>query len=143
VDKALAAYKDQIGRVPDAEIAQKAGVSRSAVSAWRQKNKVSASGRPGRRKGSGAAATVAAAAAAAAPARAPSATPAPARAARAPEGGSHTGGGYSWRVTASKGNDTRTFGLLAGDPVEAAQRAVSGLKGWTIRGIELVGEALS
>jgi hypothetical protein len=48
VEKALAVYRDDIGRLPDAELATKAGVSRSAVSAYRQKYKIKASGKGGR-----------------------------------------------------------------------------------------------
>lgn len=40
VDRALAPYLDRVGKLPDAEVAALAGVSRSAVSAWRARHEV-------------------------------------------------------------------------------------------------------
>jgi len=48
VEKALAPFRAEIGATPDAEVAAKAGVSRSAVSAFRQKYAIKASGKGGR-----------------------------------------------------------------------------------------------
>lgn len=44
VDRALAPFLDRLGQEPDGEIAAKAGVSRSAVSAWRTRHEIPARG---------------------------------------------------------------------------------------------------
>ncbi|MFN7147507.1 MAG: hypothetical protein ACK4YP_27315, partial [Myxococcota bacterium] len=164
VDRALAPYAGDIGKVPDAEIAEKAGISRSAVSAYRQRHGIKASGRGGRPPGSGRAAArppVVAAPAAAARAAAPASAPAPsapapsapsapaAVAAAAPRAASATRGdgkSFVYRVVASRPGDKRVFGVIAANAVEAAREAFERLTGrddaWVIQSIRLLGDAL-
>lgn len=199
VELALAPFRDAVGVLPDAEVAAKAGVSRSAVSAFRQKFKIKASGkggRPPKNRGDEVAAAKAAppakaekaapkpevkveakpaakateaakpaeatvaqakpaetkaaakAAEAAKPAEAPKAAAKPARAeavALDPQPLPPRTGGFVYRVTAIRDGEKRTFGLIAADPVEAAQRAQDHFakKGkWVLRDIRLIAEAL-
>ncbi len=173
VEVALARFKADIGTLPDADVAVKAGVSRSAVSAYRQKHRIKASGkggRPPKNRVEAAPKTVVAPApkveapkaavaneapkAVVAKVEAPKAAVAkvveapkavaPAKV-EAPAKAEAKVGGFVYRVTAIREGEKRTFGLIASDPVEAAQRAVDhfGKKGkWVIRDIRLIAEAL-
>lgn len=133
VDQVLAGFADVLGRVPDAEIAAKANISRSAVSAYRQRHGIPAS--RGRSE-------------AAAPAPEPTPAPAPAPAApeavKAPAPAVAAGAPSVFRIEASKDGQERVFGLQASNVVEAARIAHARLAtaGWAILSIRLVGEAL-
>jgi hypothetical protein len=155
VDRALEPYRDQIGQVPDAEIATKAGVSRSAVSAFRQRNGIAASGRPARPPEAAPAPVSAPAAARAPEAQAPTPAPiapAPAVVARihAPPAEAPASPAaaitYAYRIVATRGGERRAFGLIAPDPVEAVRRAHEALTrkalDWVIQSVRLVGEGL-
>ncbi len=166
VDRALARFRDVLGSVPDAEIALQAKVSRSAVSAYRQRFKIAASGRVGRPRKTAnvppltlvttlvlplvpapveaqqpapAPAAPAARAAVAAPAPPVPAPPVPAPIA-APNGG------YVYRVKATQNGEKHIFGLVAVDPVAAAREAFARLSArdstWVIQSIRLLSDAL-
>ena len=171
VERALGLHRGSIGVLPDADVAAKAGVSRSAVSAYRHKYNIAAAGRgrPRRVTASTAASPAmtaspaAAAPAPAAPAAAPAAPPAPAEvtlpaldtlpvdalpldaaATLPPYAGPAAPVTHAWRVLAGRGAQRATFAVIAEDAVGAVQRAVAGLRrrGFDLLGFELIGEAL-
>lgn len=135
VDRALAPYLDLVGKVPDAEIAQKAGISRSAVSAYRQARGIVAAGRGGAAAAAPAAAAPKAVVAAALVAKAA----APAAKAAAP-------GGSVFRIVAKRDGEKAVFGVTAADAVEAVRAAHARLTaqdaGWVIHGLRYVGASL-
>lgn len=149
VELALAPFRDVLGSTPDAEVAVKAGVSRSAVSAFRTKYKIKASGRGGRPP------KVAAPAPVAKPVAKPVVAPAPPAPkvaapivveAPKPVAAPEARGAFTYRITAIKGDTKRQYAVMANDPVDAAQRAHAQLtakdKKWVIREIRLVADTL-
>lgn len=122
VERALAGVASIVGTLPDAEVAARAGVSRSAVSAFRRKHEIKAGGVRGGAR--------------------------PSRAAGAPGGavGGGPGGACVFRVRAVRGGVESGFGLVAENPVEAVRRAWAALTerdpAWKLLSVELVGDLL-
>jgi hypothetical protein len=149
VDRALAPLLDKVGTVSDAEIATAAGISRSAVSAYRKKHGIRAAGRGGRPRGSrnkpkpapAAATATAPAATVAAPA---TVTEAPARRTRARDNGSAapTTTSTGWAVTLRNGQGEQVWTVVATDAVDAAQKATVAAGGATVVGLRAVGPVL-
>lgn len=148
VEQALAPFRDQIGKVTDAVIATRAGISRSAVSAYRSRHGIAAAGRASGSRAEPAPAAVAspvtpevepAPAPAAESAPAAAATPVMSEAVPAPPARQHV-----YLVQARGEGVERTFGLVADGPVEAARRAVAWLEsaGLTLVKLKLVADAI-
>jgi DNA-binding CsgD family transcriptional regulator len=121
VDQALAPYLDRIGKAPDQEIAALAGVSRSAVSTYRQKHNIRAAGRGGRPPGSRNKPKVTAPVPAVVAVAVPEVTAPVSRPAVVTAASSQTSTG--WAVTWSREGREQVFVVVATDPVDAARRA--------------------
>lgn len=121
VDQALAPYLDRIGKAPDQEIAALAGVSRSAVSTYRQKHNIRAAGRGGRPPGSRNKPKVAAQVPAVVAAAPPEVAAPVSRPAVVAAASSQTSTG--WAVTWAREGREQVFVVVATDPVDAARRA--------------------
>lgn len=135
VERALAAVAHLIGSVPDAEVAAQAGISRSAVSAYRQKHQIP----PGGVRGGARAAREEGA-------REGVAREEGVRPGSASEVAGRSTGGVVFRIRAERGGVESTFGLVAADPVEAMQRAWAALTArderWVLLALERVGGLL-
>jgi len=151
VEDALAPYLDRIGKVSDAEVATAAGVSRSAVSAYRLRHQIAAAGKGGRPRGSRNKVRTAQAAPAA-PVVAREAAPlkaAPPLKAASPEKAAPVvsapaRASLGWAASVRVGASEQTWTLLAGDPVEAARLAwqAASAAGAELLGIRIVGPVI-
>jgi hypothetical protein len=136
-------YRDLLGKVADAEIAAKAGVTQENVRTYRARRGIPA-------PVEGRSAPVAAVKPAPAVAKAPSAPPAPAaKAAPAPAAAAQAAPARpraAFVVTVDTDKGTRSYALEAGDIAEAARTAVARIQarhaGAAIRGIQLVAEMI-
>jgi DNA-binding CsgD family transcriptional regulator len=138
-EEAIAGVRDLVGTLPDAEVARRAGVSRSAVTAFRRRHEIPASSPRGRRKITPAP-VARATPTPAAPRRSAPITAAPTA---APGEALRRGAGppppqpmeTAWQVQGQRGTQISTFSVLASDPVDAARRAQASL---AAAGYELV-----
>jgi len=144
-DARIDAVRDLVGKVPDAEIAKRAKVSRSAVSTYRYRNNIKAAtgrGRPPKNRVFPTEIVAATPMAAPAPKAAPAAKAAAAPIAAAAPAPTPKGA-LVYEVAVSQGDASKCFGLVASGPVAAAQRAEAALGGaWVIRSIRLVADLL-
>jgi len=135
VERALAAVLDKVGKVSDAEVATAAGISRSAVSAYRKKHGIAAAGRGGRPPGSR---------------NKPKATPAPAAPATSAAAPAATAsapmvvasGATGWAVTLRDGQGEQVWTVVATDAVDAARKATVAAGGAAVIGLRAVGPIL-
>lgn len=112
-------YRDQVGKVPDSEIAVMAEVTPEAVRMYRRKHDIPASWRDE---------------AAPAPAPAPASAPAPAPAVIA-------AGSQGYAVSVTNNGETQEHIIIASDIAEAAQQAVARAEG-TVTAVRFLGPAL-
>jgi hypothetical protein len=147
VEDALAPFLDRIGKVSDAEVATAAGVSRSAVSAYRLRHQIAAAGKGGRPRGSRnkpRAEAVAPVAAAPAAKTAPVAEAVPVAKTAAPVASAPARGIVGWAAAVRVGGAEQTWTVLATDPVEAARLAwqAASAAGAELLGIRSVGPVI-